>query len=72
MTIEIPENQKTLKELRARHGYSQREVAEKIQMSPANYAKIESSYDYLRKSKIDILVKLANLYKISKDEIFLG
>lgn len=72
MIKEIPDNMKTLKELRVRYGYTQQYVADKIGMSLNNYSKIESNIDSLNKTSIATLVKLANLYKVSKDEIFLG
>ena len=73
MTVEkIPENLKTLKELRARHGLTQSDVAHAIKMSLNNYAKIETDVEAFKKTSISTLIRIANLYGVSKDDIFLG
>ena len=53
-----------LKELRKKHGYSQNEVAIYCDITEKAYQNYELK---TRLPKIDVLVKIADLYKISLD-----
>lgn len=55
---------KRLKELRKKHGYSQNEVAIYCDITEKAYQNYELK---TRLPKIDVLVKIADLYKISLD-----
>ena len=55
---------KRLKELRKKHGYSQNEVAIYCDITETAYQNYELK---TRLPKIDVLVKIADLYKISLD-----
>lgn len=57
---------KNLKELRISAGYIQAEVAEFLGVSRTNYGRYENG---TRNIPIDLLVKLADFYQISLDEI---
>ncbi len=55
---------KRLKELRKKHGYSQNEVAIYCDITEKAYQNYELK---TRLPKIDVLVKIAELYKVSLD-----
>ncbi|MEI2465080.1 helix-turn-helix domain-containing protein [Niallia taxi] len=55
---------KRLKWLRERERYSQKEIAEKIGMSPPGYQKIEYGD---REPKLDVLIKFCEIYEVSAD-----
>ena len=55
-----------LKKLRNRYGFLQKEVAEAIGVYASNYNKIEQGE---RQLTVEMLVKLASLYKCSIEEI---
>ena len=55
---------KRLKEIRKKHGYSQNEVAIYCDITEKAYQNYELK---TRLPKIDVLVKIADLYKISLD-----
>ncbi len=56
-----------LKELRRSANLTQEELSEKLQISRVNYTRYET--DKVRPS-YEILIKIADLYDISLDEIF--
>ena len=53
-----------LQELRAKYGYSQKQVAEKIKVSPSVVSGYETGE---RTPSPDVLLQLANIYKCSTD-----
>ena len=53
-----------LQKLRAKYGYSQKQVAEKIKVSPSIVSGYETGE---RTPSTDVLLQLANLYKCSTD-----
>ncbi|MBP5662632.1 MAG: helix-turn-helix transcriptional regulator [Clostridia bacterium] len=55
-----------LKEYRLRRGWSQKEVAERLFCSPVVYSRYETG---VRQPSLEILIKLADLYGISLDEL---
>ena len=69
MTERIPESKKTLKELRARYGLSQTEVAEKLGISPPTYNKWEKNIGDVTVTNV---IKVAELFNVTIDDIFLG
>ena len=58
---------KKLKELRKNVGLTQSELAEKINVSRVNYTRYETDKV---KPDYDTLIKIANFYDVSLDEIF--
>ena len=55
-----------LKELRVEHGYTQTEIAEKLNIKQNTYSQYESG---VRQIPLDSLVKLAALYDTSVDYV---
>jgi transcriptional regulator with XRE-family HTH domain len=55
---------KRLKWLREKERYSQKDIADKIGMTASGYQKIERDE---RDPKLDVLVKLCSIYKVSSD-----
>ncbi len=55
---------KKLQELRAKYGYSQKQVAEKIKVSPSIVSGYETGE---RTPSTEVLLQLANVYKCSTD-----
>lgn len=53
-----------IKELREEHGYSQRKVAELLEMHTTQYQRYETGE---RAIPVDFLIKLADLYNVSLD-----
>ncbi|ADQ04377.1 helix-turn-helix domain protein [Caldicellulosiruptor owensensis OL] len=56
-----------LKEIRKMKNLKQKEVAEKLQISPQRYCQYENGK---RKIPIDIAIKIAQILNMSMDEIF--
>lgn len=55
---------KRLRDLREDHDYTQKEIANKLNMSPPQYQRYESG---VVTPPIDVLIFLANLYNVSVD-----
>ena len=55
-----------LKELRAVNRYKQKDIAEALHINPRTYSHYESGY---RKISVEALVKLADFYCLSLDEL---
>lgn len=55
-----------IKELREAHGYSQRKIAEMLDMHTTQYQRYETGE---RAIPIDFIIKLADLYEVSIDYI---
>ena len=64
----IPENKKTVRELRTRKGLTQIEAAKALGITATTYAKWESNTSGLTIAKVR---KLADLYGVTLDDIFL-
>ena len=57
---------KRLSDLRKEHGYTQNDIAEKLNISPQAVSKWENDQT---SPDIDSLIKLANIYHVSVDEL---
>lgn len=68
MTERIPEGKKTVKELRARYGMSQTEVANALGISLMTYNKWEKNISEVTVSNVK---KIAQLFDVTIDDIFL-
>ncbi len=55
-----------LKNTRESSGYTQKQVAELLKIAPRSYQRYESGE---REPNIEMLIQLANLFKISLDEL---
>ena len=64
----IPENKKSIRELRIRNGLTQTEAAEALNITATTYAKWENRTSDLTIAKVK---RMANLYGVTMDDIFL-
>lgn len=58
---------KKLQQIRKSHGYTQEQLAEKIECSPRYISDIEQNRS---KPSYEVLIKICNLFKIGLDNIF--
>lgn len=58
---------KKLKELRLAENLTQQQLADLLQISRVNYTRYETDFN---RPDYEILIKLADFYKVSLDEIF--
>ena len=64
----IPENKKSIRELRIRNGLTQTEAAEALNITATTYAKWENRTSDLTIAKVK---RMADLYGVALDDIFL-
>lgn len=64
----IPENKKSIRELRIRKGLTQTEAAEALNITATTYAKWENRTSDLTIAKVK---RMADLYGVTLDDIFL-